>query len=491
MEQLETKGDRLARVAAGIRLLADLNRGDVLLLVPRGQGQVEVVARAAPHSVPPLNPREQIGDRPDMSRLPAVRLVLDGNPTAEAAVDLADHRAHVVQQAFALRDGANHLLGVLTLEKSLVEHERHATRRQEFRRALDDLLDMVLRGQSGPLDTLSPFTETDGIMIVNDQRMITYVSGLGSYHYRALGYYAELIGSPVQALETADAELVERAFTGGEPFEDERREDERLWIRKVIPLESPQFRLPAPLSGLAPRGMGERRRRRVLITIHDATVARRKERERLVRRAMVQEIHHRVKNNLQTVASLLRIQARRAEHEETRSVLRDSINRILSIAVVHEFLSQHEKAIDIRDVAGRIVSQVKSGILDPSRPIKVGVDGDALFLGAHQTTMLALVINELLLNALEHGFTEVESGEIFILFTDHGDSVELLIHDTGRGLPADFNLASAGSLGLQIVQTIVQNDLSGQFSLAAAQGGTSAVVRFPKRATDPVEYQPI
>ncbi|MGH2543949.1 MAG: sensor histidine kinase, partial [Ardenticatenaceae bacterium] len=213
---------------------------------------------------------------------------------------------------------------------------------------------------------------------------------------------------------------------------------------------------------------------------HDVTAARRKEQELVVRQAMVQEIHHRVKNNLQIVASLLRMEARRAEHEETKQVLSEAMNRILSIAVVHEFLSQYEKAINICDVANRIVRQVRDSILDPTRDIRIRVTGDSVFLHAHQTTMLALVINELILNALQHGFRDAESGEITVSFVDKGDEAQIVVRDTGIGLPDDFNLEDANSLGLSIVQTIIGQDLGGTFQLGRVSGATQAVVLFKK-----------
>jgi two-component system, sensor histidine kinase PdtaS len=479
--------EHLLVVEEGIALLADLHRGDILLYERQGQDRVRVVAQARPQSVPPVYTRSLVAQEQRLSELPAVARVLAGRQAAQGPRRIAGHRSHVVQRAFAVCDARGTLVGVLTINKSLVEHERHGARRAPFRSALEDLTGMVLRGETAGMAALSPFRETDGIILVDQSRTITYVSGLASYHYRRLGYSEELAGEEVRHLDSADSALVERAFRERRPFEDERNEEERIWIRKVIPIVGPRARLPDQLSLLAPHGFGRRNRRHVLITVHDATVARRKAQEQVVRQAMVQEIHHRVKNNLQTVASLLRIQARRAQHEETKQILGESINRILSVAVVHEFLSQHEKRINIRDVANRIAQQVREGILDPGQAIAVRVEGDPVFLHAHQTTMLALAINELIMNALEHGFGNCDAGEVVISLADHGDEVRLVVRDTGTGLPEGFTLGQASSLGLRIVQTIVESDLRGRFDLEALEGGTSAVVTFPKSAPEVFE----
>lgn len=484
MDEVQTKNPRLLTIAAALPLLADLNRGDILLYDCFAKERLRVVAQAMPHSVPPIYTQSIVGHELSQKELPAVSGVLHGQQAAQGLRHLRAHRSQIIQRAYAVNDQNRQLIGVLTIEKSLVEYERHATRRAPFRQMLHDLRDMVLAGQTEGLASLSAFKETDGLVLVNEKGIITYVSGLGSYHYRKIGYYDELIGKSVAQLDTADAELVERAFTEGKPFEDEREEEERLWIRKVIPITGPRYRVPDRLTLLRPHGFGPLDRRVVLIALHDATISRRKAREHIVQQAMVQEIHHRVKNNLQTVASLLRIQARRAKHEETKQALHEGINRILSIAVVHEFLSQHKKTINLLDVGKRIAQQVRTGVLDPSLNIRIRAEGDPVFLHAHQTTMIALVINELILNALEHAFGDSKSGELIISFMDEGDKVCLIVRDTGVGLPENFSLDQTSSLGLRIVQTIVQQDLRGHFELTDMGDGTAAIVSFAKAAAE-------
>ncbi|MGC8828134.1 MAG: sensor histidine kinase, partial [Anaerolineae bacterium] len=164
----------------------------------------------------------------------------------------------------------------------------------------------------------------------------------------------------------------------------------------------------------------------VMVLIHDATAARRREQAMRVRTAMIQEVHHRVKNNLQAVASLLRIQARRAKNDETRAALTDSVNRILSVAVVHEFLSQHEsRVINIRDVSQRIIAQVQQNTVPPDKHIRFAFRGRSVYLPNQQATACALIINELLNNALEHGFAHKSEGSISVELEDSGDRVAM------------------------------------------------------------------
>jgi two-component system, sensor histidine kinase PdtaS len=195
---------------------------------------------------------------------------------------------------------------------------------------------------------------------------------------------------------------------------------------------------------------------------------------------MIQEVHHRVKNNLQSVASLLRLQARRSVSTEARAVLADSVNRILSIAVVHEFLSEHSSnVINVREVAQRIINQVIQSAVGPEKRVHGSVEGTSIYLPSQQATSCALVLNELLLNSVEHGFRGRDRGSIQVGLQDDGDRVTITVADDGGGLPPEFGARGEDSLGLTIVRTLVESDLKGQFDIRSAQG-TLATVTFPK-----------
>ena len=196
--------------------------------------------------------------------------------------------------------------------------------------------------------------------------------------------------------------------------------------------------------------------------------------------ALVREVHHRVKNNLQVIASLMRMQSRRVESDEARTVLEESVNRILSVAVVHEFLSQNAQGtINLEEVARRILSQVQQGLVDPTKRIALTVKGPAIWLPAERATQCALVINELVQNAIEHGLAERDEGSVEVERVDHGDSVDILVVDTGEGLPTGFDLSTDANLGLRIVRSMVERDLRGQFELSSGDG-TRATVRLDK-----------
>jgi len=261
--------------------------------------------------------------------------------------------------------------------------------------------------------------------------------------------------------------------------EQESKFGEFEWVRKALAIWAPptlKGMLHRLTSKHTPGDVGA-----VLIMIHDATEERRKNAELEVKSTMIQEVHHRVKNNLQNVAAVLRMQQRRAQEVETKQALTEAISRILSVAVIHEFLSLDEsQSINVRDVCQRIVTQTRQ-LMAPGQQVEFLIEGPAIYLPSTQATATALVINELVQNALEHGYEHRDHGQIKVVLTDGGDSVKLEICDDGEPLSTDFDLAASTSLGLQIVRSLVQSDLRGEIRLENdVERGVVATVIFPK-----------
>jgi two-component sensor histidine kinase len=279
-------------------------------------------------------------------------------------------------------------------------------------------------------------------------------------------------------LQTTDDQLFQTALKNRKPLEREVVESGRIWVRKVLPVwASPSVRgqVSRLFSGQGPLGVDG-----VIIMVHDATEERRKREELQVKTTMIQEVHHRVKNNLQPIAAPLRMQVRRAEDGATHQALSEAIARIQSVAVIHEFLSRDEnQSINIRDVCQRIVGQTRQVMASGSQ-VEFVVEGPSIYLPSQQATACALVINELIQNALEHGYSSDRHGQIQVVLTDGGDRVQLEVCDDGTPLPEDFDLNSSTSLGLQIVRSLVQGDLHGQVRLENQERGVVAMVAFPK-----------
>jgi len=216
-----------------------------------------------------------------------------------------------------------------------------------------------------------------------------------------------------------------------------------------------------------------------LVLVEDRTEARRREQEIKVKDATIREVHHRVKNNLQTIASLLRIQARRSDSLETRRALAEATERVGSMAVVHDLLAgSDEERIDFAEAARTVVDLVRRGMIGDNSGISVTVDGQTGAVDAHTATSLALALAELVHNALEHGLADRGSGHVKVAMRRVPDELVLTVRDDGIGLPAGFEADTSSHLGLAIVRTVVTDDLRGTLAFSGGRG-TTVTVRVP------------
>ncbi len=202
----------------------------------------------------------------------------------------------------------------------------------------------------------------------------------------------------------------------------------------------------------------------------------------IVRSAVVREMHHRVKNNLQTIAMLLRLQLRDGREVSGREVLTETINRILSIAAVHEILSvEGFRLINVRDLLERITRTVGQTMARPTLRLDVTIEGEDLFMPSQQASSVALAVTELVQNALEHAFPDRLAGHIRILLAQTERDWIVEVTDDGIGVPAGADPLATDNLGLKIVRALATEDLGGTFEFHGQDGaGTQAVLTVPR-----------
>jgi len=322
------------------------------------------------------------------------------------------------------------------------------------------LLSMAATDRAMGRKLYRPLATRDGIVIIDERGHIVFANSAADGIYKVLGTN-RIIGRRVSDRQV-NMKLAQQALSTGQPVEKELEAGNMILVQRAIPLFA---------GGLLER---------TVFIISDVTEIRKKEKELLVKSAVIQEIHHRVKNNLQTIASLLRLQARRTRSAEVKAALRESVNRILSISVVHEFLSQQDKEfIDVAEVTKNILDSVIQNMLEPDFNIETVLNGQTVILPSEQASSLALVINELIQNSIEHGFVGRKEGLIGVDITTTPEGYQVDIYDNGIGLPANFCLDNTSSLGLQIVRTLIENDLGGKFCLFS-RTGTHAFITIPK-----------
>jgi len=489
----------LRKVEAGLRITADVSRADVLLCTPLSKEKAIVAFHAIPSSISSLYRKDASGRILNAEVQPLLLQALNSGSGGRRQREVLSNGAPVIQDVFPIANQEGKVIGAMLVETNMIAHERQRRRSRHFRQAVVWMQEMCARGELESAAVLSAFSLYDGVYMVDHTRTIVYMSGIAANLFRSIGITPEVREQRLRALEPCDIEMVEGAFKS-HSCQTARieSEDGRIWVRSAIPLRMPTITwrnywlaLPwTPFSTHSAEGGGVDA---VLVLLHNATEAVQKERELNVKSAIIQEVHHRVKNNLQNIAAILRIQARRVESDEARQHLTDAVNRVLSMSVIHEFLSQDEhRPINVKDVCQRIASQVTQVSASPEQEITIQVQGPSVRLPASQATPLAMVVNELLLNAVEHGLKDRTRGLIYITLEDQGDTVIIQVEDDGSGLPPDFDPGhTSHSLGLQIVHTLVTDDLKGSLRMeslvqegdgAPAVTGTRATVTLPKRS---------
>jgi two-component sensor histidine kinase len=215
-----------------------------------------------------------------------------------------------------------------------------------------------------------------------------------------------------------------------------------------------------------------------LILVRDVTELRRRDRELVTKDATIREIHHRVKNNLQTVAALLRLQARRIGSEEAKLALEEAVRRVGSIAIVHETLSQAVgETVEFDEIADRLGTMVAE-VGSLGGRVRVRREGTFGVLPSESATALAMVLTEVLQNAVEHGYDAADTeatGTITVAVQRLVGRLRMTVEDDGQGLPAGFDLDTSTSLGLSIVRTLVESELGGLLAIGPSPHGSGTL----------------
>lgn len=449
--------ERLRVCNAVLELAADLAHAYVSVYVRTQGGALAVVAQAKPHTSFSRYEPNALGSRVRQAEEPLIWRTL------ETAQPIRGKRewglgALLDMYAFPLCDADGACIAAVSFEANPLK-----IRLERYAYVLETAC-MLLSGAQTPADPeqYKALSASDGIVIADSQHKIRFVNTAALRIYKVLGV-GEAVG--LQLFDRRmTMHIVKETTVSRHPYEKEIEAGNLVLLQRSIPI------------------LVDGQQRRTVLVISDVTDLRKKEKELLIKSAVIQEIHHRVKNNLQTIASLLRLQARRTQSEEVRAALRESVNRILSISVVHEFLSQQDaEAIDVVEVARNILAAVTQTMLEPGFSLQTRFEGGTVILPSEKASSLALVLNELVQNAVEHAFVGRAEGCIGLRIATRPDAYEIDLYDDGAGYGADFNPQQSRRLGLQIVRTLVEDDLGGSLRLYS-DGGAHAAIVMPRAA---------
>jgi two-component system, sensor histidine kinase PdtaS len=453
--------EHLHSLMAGWQLIADLAFADLLLFLPvEGAENFRIVGQLRPYTARTLHPADLVGEVVLPTWHPYVeRAWREGRLVRSPEPILIDAEPVRVETVPVRHQGE--IVAVLSVESP--ETPTRPTGRLEaaYLGAAAALLEMVAAGTFPFVETLDPTASPrvgDGLVVLDASGRVEFASPNATSAFRRMGTNALPFGQP---LPHRAAILVAEAMSGRRPVESEIEAAGAVTDIRVVPL------------------LRDTGRRGALVLVREATELRRRDRVISRREATIREVHHRVKNNLQTVASLLRLQARRlGDHPQAVAALEDSVRRIASIALVHETLTEEfEGAVDMADVARRVVRMLEGS--HGREDVRIELQAGAVQVDAAVASPLAVVLNELIQNAVEHGLGD-GSGTVSVELRGGGrEPVELEVHDDGGRSPSQPDERQDG-LGLRLVRALVEEELAGRFTLTHPAGrGSVATATIP------------
>lgn len=449
------------------QIISDLSFGDLLLCIPQGKEDFLVVAHCRPSTGPTVYYEDVVG-----ALVPAEQRRLLRQAVRQRAMVRATGPRWIGSQA--VREDAapvlhnGEVIAVVARNASMGTSRASSRMELNYVEAGDAMCQMIARGEFPQPGTTTGQRRGaprvgDGLFRLGPHGEVLYGSPNARSCLNRLGIIGDLTGKVL-------AEEVSTAIT--EPG----TVDESL---PLVVMGKAAWRSEVESNGVvisfrAVPVLEHGHRRGAILLCRDVTEIRRRERELVTKDATIREIHHRVKNNLQTVAAVLRLQSRRADNPQVRSALGDAMRRVQTIGLVHDMLSQIiDEVVDFDALflrAMRLAADVAAGEGD----VRTEVVGKFGQVGADHATALAVVLTELVTNAVEHGLGPAGGTVVVEAVRDEG-MLEVTVRDNGTGMAPG---SRPQGLGTQIVTTLIEGELDGSIEWRAAEdGGTEAVVR--------------
>jgi two-component system, sensor histidine kinase PdtaS len=437
----------LQQLVAEWGFLADLSFADLLLYVPTTNGDWVVLAQVRPATARTIYVADYVGDPADSSR-PLLDIVMSQGGLHEGDIDVEGLTEPARMLAIPVRYHDD-IIAVLARETSTRNTKMLGELERTYVAIFERFAVMVAEGSfpsEGPLEDSSAAPRIgDGTILLDEDARVRYASPNAMSVFHRVGITANALGMRLTEMGFNDSSARRALDTRRPVIEEFDQTPEITLLSRCIPIMA---------GGEVTGG---------LLLVRDVTEVRKRDKLLLSKDATIREVHHRVKNNLQTISSLLRLQARRLQSAEAKAAVNESVRRIRTIAVVHETLSR-EAGDDVAflDIVRPLLRLSEEGLQSQDRPIRFTVHGDGGRLPTTVATPLSVVLIELLQNAIDHGFPEGSSGgDVVVQLTRSAGVLSISVVNDGVGLDPTFELNKATGLGLSIVRTLVTTELGG------------------------------
>lgn len=450
-------------------LIADLLGADLYLYQPiLDLSALILITEAHPKIVPPLALRQEVGKLVFFEDEPNLFEVMNTGRHKVIRGDLVIGGFPVEEEIFPIKKN-NNIIGLLKIQKNLLVHGEFPYNARSYKETCQWLVKNLIKFNLNWKGYNEPLTDGEGILILDKDGIILFANMAAVRLFRTMGEMSNIWGRKIKdpffyKYVESYQELGTIKVYGEETYE-EYNEETRSFFKRLFPLTK-----------------GDSNLWRVFYVIRETTELRQKERELKFKSVLIKEIHHRVKNNLQTIASLLRIQMRRLDSESAKIALQESINRINSIAYVHESLSKFEEdRVDIIEVAEKLLNAFKQTYEHLPCTFKFVKNRKNIFLSSKKAISVSLIMNELLQNAVKHGVHDDGETEISLYILQENHDIILIVENTGtldQKDPFDISF-SKKSLGFQLIQMLVE-EVEGKLNIDTKTNGLSIKITFPK-----------
>ncbi len=455
----------LRRLVASWAPLADLSFSDMLVCAPAAgeSDKVVVLGQIRPTTAPTLFVTDFIGSIVEHERLQGFRTAYDSGRIVEMETLVEPDGMRATILAVPVNHEGRRTAVVLSYRRvrdSYAPSELEQAYYAVFRR----LAQMIVDG-TFPFPFEGAITEEtprvgDGTMVLDRDSRVDYSSPNATSAVHRIGYRGRIVGRKVEDLGF-DGDVVAGAYRLRVPVIEEIQRSESVTIlARILPLIE-----HSKVTG-------------ALVLVRDVSELRRRDRLLVSMDTTIREIHHRVKNNLQTVSSLLRIQGRRLSSDEAKEAIEEAVRRIAAIAVVHERLAAGGgDQVVFREVVQPIVEMARTTMVSSDSRIEFRLVGEGTALPASRASSLAVVVTELLQNAVEHGFPHGgDGGVITVELAVSSENLVVRVYDNGVGVADGFDVTADGGLGLTIIQTIITGELEGDLQIFPARGDAGGTV---------------
>ena len=460
--------DHLQRLIGEWGMLADLSFADLLLYVPDhaptakpGKGDTwYVVAHVRPATGQTVYHYDYVGTAAAGQEVPLLGKAYTTGEICEGEITVESVPDPVRMMAIPVRRGSK-VLAVLTREWSSRSGRQPGELERTYVGLFQRFSAMIAEGSfpyRGPVaDSSAAPRVGDGVMVLDEEARVRYASPNAVSALHRVGIGANAVGMRLAELGFND-NTVRLAYETKLPVIDEFEQTADVaFLARCMPVLATGSGDPEVTGGV--------------LLLRDVTEVRKRDKLLLSKDATIREIHHRVKNNLQTISSLLRLQGRRLSSLEAKAAIAESVRRIRTIALVHETLSR-EPGDDVAfiDIVRPLLRLTEEGLQSPDRPVRFTVQGDGGRLPSAIATPLSVVLTELLQNAVDHGFPEGSSGgDVVVHLDNQRGELHIRVINDGMSLDPGFELDTATGLGLSIVRTLVTTELAGRISMRSGQ----------------------